>query len=303
MGRGRARQTIELRERAKSILTEIRPATVRAVCYRLFSEGAIPNMSKRETSRISRMLTNAREDGELKWDWIVDNTRKPTWPGTYASLMSFGRSVPTWWRQDPWEYQALRIEVWSEKDTVSGVLAPVLGKFAIPFRVNRGFTSATAAHDIAEETASDDKPLIAFYVCDYDPSGLYMSAVDLPQRLAKYDVAVGFELRRIALVESDLPALGTLSFAASEKARDPRYRWYLKHSGRTRCFELDALNPNDLRERVRSAILAEVNPEAWARVEVCDRAVRQSLDAYTARWVRSKRISHLGKKYDGECQH
>ena len=48
------------------------------------------------------------------------------------------------------------------------------------------FGARAAAHDIAEDTAGDEKPLIAFYVGDFGPSGLYMSEVDLPQRLEKY---------------------------------------------------------------------------------------------------------------------
>jgi hypothetical protein len=298
MRRGRGRKTIILRDRAAEILASIQPATVRAVAYRLFSEGTIPNMSKKETGRLSRVLTAAREDGVIPWEWIVDNTRKPTWPGTYSSPMNFSRSVSSWWKQDPWEYQDVRVEVWSEKGTVSGILAPVLEEFKVPFRVNIGFTSATSAHDIAEETASDDKTLIAFYVGDYDPSGLHMSEVDLPHRFKKYN-AGDIELRRIALVEDDLDPLLHLSFPASEKSKDPRYGWYLRHTGRTRCWELDAMDPNALRHRVRTAILEEVEVEAWNRVQVADQAVQQSLDAHMASWAAAKSISKLVQKYEG----
>jgi hypothetical protein len=300
-GRGRGRKTVELRGRAAQLLETIQPATVRAVAYRLFSESLLPNMSKRETSRVSRMLLNAREDGDIPWEWIVDNTRKPTWPGTYASPMSFARATPAYWRQDPWEYQDVRVEIWSEKDTVSGVLAPVLDEFAVLFRVNRGFTSGTAAHDIAETTREADKPLLALYVGDFDPSGLYMSEVDLPRRLAKYEAASSFELKRVALVETDLLALQTLSFPAKDKSRDPRYHWYLSHTRRTRCWELDAMDPNVLRERVATAIRAELNADAWERVMVADCAVKESLYAFMRRWPTSKRISELVQKYEGDA--
>ena len=90
------------------------------MAYKLFSEGFIPNMSKTETSRVSRMLTNAREDDEIPWEWIVDNTRKPSWPGTYSSPMNCQPIRLALVAEDPWEYQDVRIEVWSEKDTVPG---------------------------------------------------------------------------------------------------------------------------------------------------------------------------------------
>ena len=54
MGRGRGRRTIELRERARAILAQIHPATVRGVAYRLFSEGAIPKLSRHDEQRLLR---------------------------------------------------------------------------------------------------------------------------------------------------------------------------------------------------------------------------------------------------------
>jgi hypothetical protein len=64
-GRDMAKKTIELRQRCHEILEEIEPATVRAVCYRLFVQKLIPDMSKNSTGKVSRILTGAREDGEI----------------------------------------------------------------------------------------------------------------------------------------------------------------------------------------------------------------------------------------------
>jgi len=298
MGRGRGQKTVALRDRAAQILEAIQPATVRSVAYKFFSEGLIPNMSKRETDRVSRILKHAREDNVIAWEWIVDNTRKVQWPGTYKSPKVFSRSVAQWWRQDPWEYQDVRLEVWSEKDTVSGVLASVLREFAVPFRVNRGFASVTAVHDIAEETTSDDKPLTALYVGDYDPSGLFMSEVDLPTRLDKYDACASFELDRVALVASDLRAIADLSFPASDKKDDPRYAWFVAKYGH-RCWELDALDPNILRERVTNAIHRYIDVEAWNRVAHVDNLVKASFEEVMGKFATGKRISTLVEKYEG----
>ena len=75
--------------------------------------------------------------------------------------------------------------MWSEKGTIRGVLAPVLDQYAVGFRVMHGFSSATSVHDVADD--DDGRDLIALYVGDYDPSGLFMSEQDLPSRLAEYD--------------------------------------------------------------------------------------------------------------------
>ena len=85
-------------------------------------------------------------------------------------------------RRDRWKYQPVRVEVWSEKGTVRGILAPVLQSFGVALRVFHGFScSATVVRDVATEYR--DRPVLAYYVGDYDPSGLHMSAVDLPDRL------------------------------------------------------------------------------------------------------------------------
>ena len=51
--------------------------------------------------------------------------------------------------------QPVRVEVWSEKGTVRGVLAPILDEYGVGFRVMHGFSSATTVHDIAEERWRD----------------------------------------------------------------------------------------------------------------------------------------------------
>lgn len=76
MSRGKSSKTIERLNAAIEILEEIQPATVRAICYRLFVLGLIPDMSKSSTNSISRILTQGREDGDIVWSYIVDETRE-----------------------------------------------------------------------------------------------------------------------------------------------------------------------------------------------------------------------------------
>ncbi len=54
-----------------------------------------------------------------------------------------------------------------------------------------GYGSATSIHGIAQETMGSDKPFIVLYIGDWDPSGLQMSEIDLPERLARYGGAAG----------------------------------------------------------------------------------------------------------------
>ena len=73
--------------------------------------------------------------------------------------------------------------------------------------------------------------------------------------------AITYFVKRIALLRTDRRPE---TFPASDKRDDPRHDWFVRHYGDT-CAELDAMDPNDLRERVEEAILAEIELEAWER--------------------------------------
>jgi hypothetical protein len=83
------------------------------------------------------------------------------------------------------------IKVFSEKSTIGGVVRPILNEFALGLQVLHGFGSATAAHDVAEESLTDDSRDLEFlYIGDFDPSGMHMSEVDLPGRIERYGGSV-----------------------------------------------------------------------------------------------------------------
>jgi hypothetical protein len=174
--------------------------------------------------------------------------------------------------------QPVRVEVWSEKGTVRGVLRPVLDDYGVGFRVMHGFASATSVHEIADD--DDGRPLIALYVGDWDPSGLYMSEHDLPERLSRYD-GDHVDLIRVALTGGQLADLP--SFPAADKHKDRRYKWFVKNFG-TRCWELDALDPNDLRACVEEEIRSQIEPTAWSRCKVVEAAEQRSLVEVMSAW-------------------
>jgi hypothetical protein len=145
-----------------------------------------------------------------------------------------------------------------------------------------GFSSATTVHDIAED--DDGRDLIVLYVGDFDPSGMYMSEEDLPARFAKYD-GDHITLRRIALTPRQVPGLP--SFPASDKRKDPRYRWFVANHG-LHCWELDAMDPNELRSCVKREIKKLIEPTAWARCEMINKAEQTSLRTVLDGWKEGK---------------
>jgi hypothetical protein len=273
-----ARRSLDLIEAMYVAAKAAQPITGRGIGYKLFTAGLIPSMSRKDMQKVYRLLKEAREQDIIPWEWIVDETRElercPTWddPEQYAHVVA--RS----YRRDFWNQQPHRVDVWSEKGTIRGVLAPVLDRYAVGFRVMHGFSSATAVYDVAR--GYDDRPLIVLYVGDYDPSGLYMSEADLPKRLAEYG-GDHVHLKRIALLYDHVTGLP--SFPATDKRKDPRFNWFTSRYG-VRCWELDAMDPNDLRDCVETSINSLIEPVAWHRCEVVNKAERESLKTILEKW-------------------
>jgi hypothetical protein len=281
-GRGMAKASLDLIAAMYDIAQETRPITGRGVGYKLFTAGLIKSMSKNEMQKVYRLLRIAREQGDIPWSWIVDETRELERVGTWNNPAQYARAVASSYRRDFWNHQPARVEVWSEKGTIRGVLKPVLDEYAVGFRVMHGFTSATAVNDIAED--DDGRDLIVLYVGDFDPSGMYMSERDLPERLEDYG-GTHVEVRRIALTAEQTEGLP--SFPASDKRRDPRHPWFLENYG-NRCWEIDAMDPRDLRECVEEAIKELIEPIAWERCEIVNKAEQESLQTVLSAWGRPK---------------
>lgn len=292
MGRGRAQKSITLINTAREILEAIQPASVRAVCYQLFTRGLIPDMGKSATNGVSRLLTAARKEGTIPYEWIVDETRsverQPSWdnPEEYAQVASH------LWRHDRWKDQPVQVQVWSEKGTIRGTLEPVLKAFGVPFRVLHGYGSTTTVHDVAMEADELKTPLIAFYVGDWDPSGLHMSEHDLPARLAEQG-ATSVRVIRLALTLDQIRTHALPYFDLETKRTDSRYAWYRTYHPRAgarreelgRCWELDALNPAVLRETVEQAIRAQIsNVAAWNRHAQVENVEVASLRHFLGKW-------------------
>jgi len=278
--RGRAQKSIDLIEAMADIAEQTQPITGRGVGYKLFTMGLIPSMSRADMQRVYRLLKEAREEGIIDWDWIVDETRGVERLPSWDDPEEFAQSVGRQYRRDFWSQQPERCQVWSEKGTVRGVLKPVLDEYGVGFNPVHGFNSATNAYDAASDW--DTRPLTVLYVGDWDPSGLYMSERDIPARNEKYG-GDHITVKRIALTSEHLAGLPP--FSASDKRKDPRYKWFTQNFGH-QCWELDALDPNVLRDCVESGIKALIEPDAWRRCEIVNKAESDSLREVLTRWAR-----------------
>lgn len=280
--RGKSASTQRLEIAILEIVEERAPITVRGVAYALFTRGLIDNMATKNTAKVSRVMTAMREEDELDWTEIVDGSRAIDRVSTWRNPSAIIDAAVRGYRRNYWQDQDSLIEVWSEKSTVAGVLAPVLNEFGVTFRVMKGFGSFTSVRQAAQDSLDvpADKDAVALYIGDYDPSGMYMSEIDLPDRLERYGSAWEFE--RIAVLDSDTDDLP--AFDAATKSGDMRYRWFVENYG-YQCWELDAINPTDLRNRVREQIETRLNLPAWDHAKHVEAAEVKSMSQFHKAWT------------------
>ena len=207
---------------AAAILAEIQPTTVRGVAYQFFNRKMVPDMSRASVKRVSRLLTLARERGDIPWEWIVDETRPVELRNSWKDPDRYMRAVGRGYRKDRWDDQPRQVMVVSEKSTVGGVIRPITDKYGVPFQVLHGWGSSTALHDLAERSAAADRLLVVLYVGDHDPSGRYMSDVDLEKRTDKYGGCVYVE--RVAVDEDHIWSTGCRPSPRAQRRTTPAIR-------------------------------------------------------------------------------
>lgn len=278
--------------RAKAILRQVKPATVRHLYYRLLSEGLLPPKPAGHDNRYDRLCTEmlmAREEGQVPWSWIVDDSREAWRLDIYATAAAYAKEAAERYRRDVWATQERRVEVWSEKETVGGLLWPVCAKYRVPFQPFHGYAGGKL-HEIAEGVQEDPQPsLLALYVGDFDPSGLNISDEVFPQKLEQYGAGGLITLHRIALVERDLTRVQLIE----AKTTDTRWERYAAAYGRIPavqggrwCAELDALDPRELRRRVEAAIKREItDQDAWDDCLEGEAEERTDLQGALNAWV------------------
>jgi hypothetical protein len=86
------------------ILEAENPMTVRQLFYRLVSDHTIKNCD-RDYGYVSRMMTKARQDRRVDYDWIVDRSRPEYMPNVWNDVGGYARAVSRSYRKDYWNLQ------------------------------------------------------------------------------------------------------------------------------------------------------------------------------------------------------
>lgn len=256
------------------------PLTVRQLFYALTVQQLIGKSEGEYKQTVVRLTKEMRLAGELPWSWLVDNTRWMRKPVSFGSLADCVEQSARTYRRSIWQQRDEYVEVWLEKDALSGVLYDVTGDYDVPLMVTRGYPSLSYLRNAAETMVTTGKPVTIYYFGDYDPSGVDISR-NIEQRLKDFVCEVAGDwgtaapflfFNRVAVNDWQIDQWGLPT--RPTKSSDSRAAKFGHCS-----VELDAIPPDHLRDLVRQQLELHVDRGALAAARESDRLERETLAA------------------------
>jgi hypothetical protein len=257
----------ERRQALYRIVRAMQPMTVRQVFY----QATVHNIVEKTEAGYTKVQTDLvlmRKAGTLPYQWLADNTRWQRKPDTFDSIEQALVDTARFYRKALWRDQDCYVEVWLEKDALSGLVYPVTSTYDVPLMVARGYASLSFLHNAAEHISQVGKPVFIYHLGDYDPSGVN-AGQKIESTLREMAPSANIHFERLAVSRSqieewDLPTRPT-------KASDTRSKGFGDIS-----VELDAIEPGLLRKILETAIEVHM-PEDELKVL---KAAEQSERAY-----------------------
>ncbi len=256
MGRsmGRHAKTAHLIEQALDILRGLHPMTVRQIYYQLVSRQVIKN-NRGQYQAVSKALVAARQEGTIPWEWIEDRLRRPREVSMWDGLPDFATAACSAYRRNVWDSQPVYLEVWLEKDALSGIFESILDHYGVTLNVGRGYDGWDSLHNAADRFG-DGAGVAVFYFGDFDPSGEDMVR-SLRDRLAWFGCEP--EIIKCALTQDDVERYELPPDFA--KVTDSRTAKFVEQYGDV-SVEIDALPIDVLRARLREEVERHMDMEA-----------------------------------------
>jgi len=262
------------------VLSEQHPATCRGLFYALVTRGVVGKTETEYKKTVVRLASEMRRAGHLPFGWLADNTRWMRKPTSWHSLEEALEQTAQNYRRALWPEQDAYVEVWLEKDALSGVIYGVTQDWDVPLMVTRGYASLSFLHSAAEQISRAQKPVFLYYLGDYDPSG-----VDIPLRVERdlRELAPGADLTftRLAVNPEQIDSMRLPT--RPTKTTDPRAIRFVGES-----VEVDAIPAPVLRQLVRQAIASHVDRQRLESVEAEERLEQAALAVLSQRFQRSQ---------------
>lgn len=173
--------------------------TLRQLHYQLVVRNWIVNHDT-AYKKLGNLLSDMRYAGIIDWDHIEDRGRVPYIPYAVEDAQDALRDAVDLFRMNRQTNQENVIEVWTEKDALSGILKRVTSEYHIRLVVNKGYSSSSAMYDAYTrvcEAAKAGKRFTILYLGDHDPSGVDMVR-DIQERITSM-LMNGSRLTKVAI--------------------------------------------------------------------------------------------------------
>lgn len=106
--------------------------TLRQLYYQFVARGLLENTEK-SYKKVGPIINDARLGGLVDWLSIEDRTRSLRALSHWESPQEVVRACADQYRIDKWRDQALRVEVWIEKDALVDVIGGICNKLDVPY--------------------------------------------------------------------------------------------------------------------------------------------------------------------------
>lgn len=268
--------------------------TLRQLYYQMVAGGHISN-NLRSYKNLGEAISRARLAGIIDWDSIVDRVRGVRENLHYVDAKHAHDDNIEQFGMDLREDQDRYIEVWVEKDALTGILAKACEPHDVPYFCCRGYTSQTAMHDaalrITHNSRGRAKPPIIIHLGDHDPSGMDMSR-DIYQRLEMF--TGGIKVIRIALNMDQIERFKPPPNPA--KVTDSRFKAYMEQYGHE-SWELDAMKPKYLVDLIQRYIRKFTDAKKFKAAQQAQEAQRGILQGISDHWAPVLKVVSKGAKH------
>jgi hypothetical protein len=259
----------------EAIVAEIQPCSVRQTFYQAVVR-ALVDKDEAEYEKVQRALVALRRSGRVPYGWIADGTRWRIKPTTYSTIEEALARTARVYRKALWDNIDAYVEVWLEKDALSGVVHQVTDEYDVGLHVARGFSSLTFLAESAEDITDIGKPTFIYHLGDHDPSGRN-AGEKIEQTLRELAPAAEIHFERLAVTENQIETLNLP--LRPTKTTDTRAKKFEAQFG-VGSVELDAIHPDVLRLIVRAAIERHLPRHQLEILKVAEKSERDILTQF-----------------------
>ncbi|HMU63431.1 MAG TPA: hypothetical protein PKD35_01960, partial [Nitrosomonas sp.] len=198
----------QLDEQIIQVLKEDHPQSVRHIFYRMTDVRLNQPVEKSEKGyrHIQDRCVKLRRSGLIPYAWIADMSRQGYFVNTFIDASDFIMSMAGLYRADLWSDADYRCEVWTESRSIASVIRSLCNELAVDLYPCSGFSSLSFAHAAAEQhiSSKDNRPLIIYYIGDYDPAGVLIDQSLERELRLHLNGYIEMDFRRIAINENQI---------------------------------------------------------------------------------------------------